>query len=176
MVSLRRKRQRLVERFFDMNMTKTRLWHFWPAVLKMRIAQIAHGSYISMRFFCERWVWCMVDKLYHCELSRILDQLCASLWRRHFVSDCATPQIIKKLQSEGVAMHVCGISAYYAWTRNRWCWKSAVLLLPSLLLSDTDFQCTGRYLQLYLLPLVPRPGPGPAYFTRVLWAWYLLNC
>ena len=31
-----------------------------------------------------------------------------------FVCDCATPPIIKKLRSIGVAMHAYGIPAYYA--------------------------------------------------------------
>ena len=33
---------------------------------------------------------------------------------QHFVYDCATPSIIEKLRSKGVAMHAYGISAYYA--------------------------------------------------------------
>ena len=33
---------------------------------------------------------------------------------QHFVCDCATPPIIDKLRSKGVAMHAYGVSAYYA--------------------------------------------------------------
>ena len=33
---------------------------------------------------------------------------------QRFVCDCATPLIIEKLRSKGVAMHAYGVSAYYA--------------------------------------------------------------
>ena len=33
---------------------------------------------------------------------------------QRFVCDCTTPPIIEKLQSNGVAMHTYGVSAYYA--------------------------------------------------------------
>ena len=33
---------------------------------------------------------------------------------QRFVCDCATPQIIEKLRSKGIAMHAYSISAYYA--------------------------------------------------------------
>ena len=58
----------------------------------------------------------MVDKLYYRANPR------SSLWPiarfvveiQGFVCDRATPTIIEKLQSKGVAMHVYGVSAYYA--------------------------------------------------------------
>ena len=36
-----------------------------------------------------------------------------------FVCDCATPTIIEKLRSKGVAMHVYGIFVYYAYTKSQ---------------------------------------------------------
>ena len=49
------------------------------------------------------------------ELTRVqvLVRLRALLWIeiRHFVYDRATPPIIKKLRSKGVAMHVYGVSS-----------------------------------------------------------------
>ena len=38
---------------------------------------------------------------------------------QRFVCDRATPPIIEKLQSKCVAMHVCGVSAYYALPGNQ---------------------------------------------------------
>ena len=50
------------------------------------------------------------------ELTRVqvLDRSYASLWSNSAVCDRATPSIIEKLQSKGVAMHAYGVSAYYA--------------------------------------------------------------
>ena len=38
---------------------------------------------------------------------------------QHFVCNHATPPIIKKLRSKGVAMHTHGVSTYYARTGNQ---------------------------------------------------------
>ena len=49
------------------------------------------------------------------ELTRVqvLGRLRASLEIQRFVCDRATPPIIEKLRSKGVAMHAYGVSAYY---------------------------------------------------------------
>ena len=39
---------------------------------------------------------------------------CLAVEPQHFVFDCATPSIMEKLRSKGVAMHACGVSIYYA--------------------------------------------------------------
>ena len=58
----------------------------------------------------------MVDKLYHranpCSSLRPIVRFVVDIQR--FVYDHATPSIIEKLRSKGVAMHAYGISAYYA--------------------------------------------------------------
>ena len=58
----------------------------------------------------------MVDKLYHranlCSSFRHTVHLVVEIQR--FVCDHTTPPIIEKLWSKGVAMHACGVSAYYA--------------------------------------------------------------
>ena len=57
----------------------------------------------------------MVDKLYHranprsCFRSTV--RFVVEIQR--FVCDHATPPIIEKLRSKGVAMHAYGVSAYY---------------------------------------------------------------
>ena len=58
----------------------------------------------------------MVDKLYHRANPRSSLRLIARfvVEIQHFVCDSATPPIIKKLRSKGVAMHAYDISAYYA--------------------------------------------------------------
>ena len=57
----------------------------------------------------------MVDKLYHranpCSSFRLTVHVAVEIQR--FVCDRATPPI-EKLWCKGVAMHVYGISAYYA--------------------------------------------------------------
>ena len=57
----------------------------------------------------------MVDKLYHRaslhSSFRLIVHFAVELQR--FVCDRATPPIIKKLLSEGVAMHTYAISVYY---------------------------------------------------------------
>ena len=41
----------------------------------------------------------------------------------HFVCNCATPTIIEKLQSKGVAMHAYDISVYrIGWKSIKWTW------------------------------------------------------
>ena len=58
----------------------------------------------------------MVGKLYHRAnpgssfrpIARFVVEM------QHFVCDRATPPIIEKLQSKGVAMHAYSVSAYYA--------------------------------------------------------------
>ena len=55
----------------------------------------------------------MVDKLYHrANLHSSFRPIV------HFVCDCATPPVIEKLTSKGIAMYVYDISTYYAWTGN----------------------------------------------------------
>ena len=58
----------------------------------------------------------MVDKLYHradpCSSLRLIAHFVVEIQR--FVCDRATPPIIEKLRSKGVAMHAYGVSAYYA--------------------------------------------------------------
>ena len=58
----------------------------------------------------------MVDKLYHRANPRSslrpITRFVVEIQR--FVCDRATPTIIKKLRSKGVAMHAYGVSAYYA--------------------------------------------------------------
>ena len=57
----------------------------------------------------------MVDKLYHRinprSSLRPIAHFVVEIQR--FVCDRATPQIIEKLRSKGVAMHAYGVSAYY---------------------------------------------------------------
>ena len=58
----------------------------------------------------------MVDKLYHrANLHSSLRLIaCFVAEIQPFVCDRATPPIIEKLRSKGVAMHAYGVSAYYA--------------------------------------------------------------
>ena len=55
----------------------------------------------------------MVDKLYHRANPRssLRPIICLVV---EIQRDCATPPIIEKLRSKGVAMHAYGVSAYYA--------------------------------------------------------------
>ena len=57
----------------------------------------------------------MVDKLYHRANPRSSFRLTVHFVVEIscFVCDHATPPIIKKLLSKGVAMHAYGVSAYY---------------------------------------------------------------
>ena len=63
----------------------------------------------------------MVDKLYHranpCSTFRPTVRFIVEIQR--FVYDCATPPIIEKLRSKGVAMHTYGVSAYYTLPGNQ---------------------------------------------------------
>ena len=58
----------------------------------------------------------MVDKLYHRANTRssFRPTVRFVMEIQRFVCDCTTPPIIEKLRSKGVAMHVYGVSAYYA--------------------------------------------------------------
>ena len=58
----------------------------------------------------------MVDKLYHrANLHSKHGPIAHFIVEIHrFVCNRATPPIIEKLQSKGVAMHTYGVSAYYA--------------------------------------------------------------
>ena len=58
----------------------------------------------------------MVDKLYHRANPRSSFRPAVRfvVEIQRFVCDRATPPIIKRLRSKGVAMHAYGISAYYA--------------------------------------------------------------
>ena len=58
----------------------------------------------------------MVDKLYHRANPRssLRPIVCFVVEIQRFVCDRATPPIIEKLRSKGVAMHAEGVSAYYA--------------------------------------------------------------
>ena len=58
----------------------------------------------------------MVDKVYHRAKLRssLRPIVCLVVDIQRFVCDCATPPIIEKLRSKGVAMHTYGVSAYYA--------------------------------------------------------------
>ena len=58
----------------------------------------------------------MVKKLYHRTNLRSSFRLivCFVVEIQRFVCDCITPPIIKKLQSEGIAMYAYGVYAYYA--------------------------------------------------------------
>ena len=58
---------------------------------------------------------CMVDKLYHrANLhSSFRPIACFVVEIQCFVCDCATPPIVEKLRSKGVAMHAYGVSPYY---------------------------------------------------------------
>ena len=57
----------------------------------------------------------MVDKLYHRANPRSSLRLIARfvVEIQRFVCNCATPPIIEKLLSKGIAMHMYGVSAYY---------------------------------------------------------------
>ena len=59
----------------------------------------------------------MVDKLYHRanphSSFRPTVRLVMEIHVQRFVCDRATPPIIEKLWSKGVAMHAYGVSAYY---------------------------------------------------------------
>ena len=57
----------------------------------------------------------MVDKLYHRAnlRSSFRPTVRFVMEIEHFVCDRATPPIIEKLRSKGVAMHAEGVSAYY---------------------------------------------------------------
>ena len=57
----------------------------------------------------------MVDKLYHRANPRssLRPIMCLVVEIQRFVCDRATPPIIEKLQSQGVAMHAYGVYAYY---------------------------------------------------------------
>ena len=57
----------------------------------------------------------MVDKLYHRANphSSLRPIACFVVEIQRFVCDRATPPIIEKLRSKGVAMHAYGVSAYY---------------------------------------------------------------
>ena len=72
------------------------------------------GKTLRMGFF-QKIVRCMVDKLYHRANPRSslrpITRFIVETQR--FVCDRATPPIIKKLRSKGVAMHAYGVSAYY---------------------------------------------------------------
>jgi hypothetical protein len=63
-------------------------------------------------------VWCIFDKLYPTanlrSSFRPIAHFAVDLQR--FVCDRATPPIIEKLQSKGVAMHAYIISIYIKWT------------------------------------------------------------
>ena len=88
--------------------------------------------------FSENWVWCIVDKLYHRANPRSSFRPIARfvVEIQCLVCDCATPPIIEKLRSKGIAMHAYGVSAYYAWTRNQLNWLMAhVSYSPVLLLT-----------------------------------------
>ena len=58
----------------------------------------------------------MVDKLYHRANPRssFRPTVRFVMEIQRFVCDRATPPIIEKLRSKDVAMHVYGVSAYYA--------------------------------------------------------------
>ena len=58
----------------------------------------------------------MVDKFYHRANPRssLRPTMCFVVEIQHFVCDRATPAIIEKLRSKGVAMHAYSVSAYYA--------------------------------------------------------------
>ena len=58
----------------------------------------------------------MIDKFYHRANPRssFRPTVCFVVEIQRFVCDSATPPIIEKLQSKGVAMHAYGVSAYYA--------------------------------------------------------------
>ena len=57
----------------------------------------------------------MVDKLYHRANPRpSLRPVACFVVKIRFVFGHATPPIIEKLRSKGVAMHAYGVSAYYA--------------------------------------------------------------
>ena len=45
---------------------------------------------------------------------QVLDRPRAVMEIQHFVCDRATPSIVEKLRSKGVALHTYGVSAYYA--------------------------------------------------------------
>ena len=96
------------------------------------------GKTLRTWFFFEIWVWCMVDKPYHransCSSFRPIAHFTVDL--QSFVCDHATPPIIKKLRSKGVAMHAYDFSVYYVYTRSqlngpgwnclKWPWRSRV--------------------------------------------------
>ena len=58
----------------------------------------------------------MVDKLYYRANPRssFRPTVCFVVEIQRFVCNRATPPIIEKLRSKGVAMHAYGVSAYYA--------------------------------------------------------------
>ena len=59
-----------------------------------------------------------VDKPYHRANPRSSFRpiLCFAVELQSFVCDHAPPPTIEKLWSEGIAMHMCGISVYYTYT------------------------------------------------------------
>ena len=68
----------------------------------------------NMGFFvkAEFYVWLISSTI---ELTRVqVSDRLRFVKIQRFVCDCATPPIIEKLQSKGVAMHAYGVSAYYA--------------------------------------------------------------
>ena len=64
--------------------------------------------------FSENCVSCMVDKLYHRAnlRSSLRPIVCLIVEIQRFVCNRATPPIIEKLRSKGIAMHAYDISAY----------------------------------------------------------------
>ena len=62
----------------------------------------------------------MVDKLYHRPnpRSNLRPIVCFVVEIQHFVCNSATPPIIEKLRSKGVAMHAYGVT----WKSIKWTW------------------------------------------------------
>ena len=69
------------------------------------------GKTLHMGFFLkiEFDVWLRANP---CSSFRLIARFVVEI--QHFVCNRATPPIIEKLQSKGIAMHAYGVSKYYA--------------------------------------------------------------
>ena len=88
----------------------------WPHTVILICDQIWENPPYGI--YSENRVWCMVDKLYHRANSHSSPRLIARFTEelQCFVCDRATPPVIEKLQSKGIAMHTYGVWVYYAYT------------------------------------------------------------
>ena len=104
---------------------------------------------LRLGFFYENRVWGIFDKLYdRANYLPSLRPIAHFAWELAcFGHDRATPTIIEKLRSKGVAMHAYSVSVYYAWTGNqlngpgRSCWKwTPKVALGSNFVDDNEWR------------------------------------